>query len=246
MRIKITIEYDGTNLLGWQKQLDGPSVQDFLEKSIFMFSKQEVEVHGAGRTDTGVHAISQVAHFDIETSLDTFKIREAMNAHLRALKANISVLETTVVDENFHSRFSAKKRSYIYKIINRKAPSVLQKNRAWWIPVPLDIKKMQEAANFLIGSHDFSSFRAAACQAQSPLKTLDKIEISTNDNEISIYVEAKSFLHHQVRNIVGTLKMVGDGSLSPQDIKTILEAKDRTKAGPTAPAHGLYLNHISY
>ena len=245
-RYKIVIEYDGTDLLGWQKQLDGPSVQEYLEKAIYGFLQQTTEVYGAGRTDAGVHALAQVAHFDLELPVDEFKIREAMNAHLRTMEAPVSILNVEAVDDDFNARFSAKGRSYIYRITNRRAPLVLDKNRSWWVYVPLDVEKMREGAKFLLGNHDFSSFRAAKCQAKSPIKTLDKIDIEQNGENITFYVEARSFLHHQVRNMVGTLKMVGDGHLKPEDIKNILESKDRTKAGPTAPAQGLYLSKIMY
>ena len=245
-RYKIVIEYDGTDLLGWQKQLDGPSVQEYLEKAIYGFLQQTTEVYGAGRTDAGVHALAQVAHFDLESPVDEFRIREAMNAHLRTMEAPVSILDVEAVSDDFNARFSAKGRSYIYRITNRRAPLVLDKNRSWWVYVPLDVEKMREGAKFLLGNHDFSSFRAAKCQAKSPIKTLDKIDIEQNGENITFYVEARSFLHHQVRNMVGTLKMVGDGHLKPEDIKNILESKDRTKAGPTAPAQGLYLSKIMY
>lgn len=245
-RYKITVEYDGTGLLGWQKQLDGPSVQEYLEKAVFSFLGQNTEVYGAGRTDAGVHALGQVAHFDLENAIDPFRVREAMNAHLRNLDAPVSVLKAELVDENFNARFSAKGRSYIYKITNRRSPLVLDKYRSWWVYVPLDVEKMRAGAKFLLGHHDFTSFRAAKCQAKSPIKTLDKLDIVQNGENIAFYVEARSFLHHQVRNMVGTLKLVGDGHLTPEDIKTILENKNRASAGPTAPAHGLYLNQITY
>lgn len=245
-RYKITVEYDGTGLLGWQKQLDGPSVQEYLEKAVFGFLGQNTEVYGAGRTDAGVHALGQVAHFDLENAIDPFRVREAMNAHLRNLDAPVSVLKAELVDESFNARFSAKGRSYIYKITNRRSPLVLDKYRSWWVYVPLDVEKMRAGAKFLLGHHDFTSFRAAKCQAKSPIKTLDKLDIVQNGENIAFYVEARSFLHHQVRNMVGTLKLVGDGHLTPEDIKTILENKNRASAGPTAPAHGLYLNQITY
>jgi tRNA pseudouridine38-40 synthase len=246
MRYKITIEYDGTNLLGWQRQNEGVSVQYFLEESIKGFSHQEVEVFGAGRTDAGVHATGQVAHFDLETSMDLFHLREAINARLRILEAPVSVLEIEEVASDFHARFSAVGRGYIYKILNRRAPTVLKINRVWTVGYPLDIEKMQEGAKYLLGKHDFSSFRGAGCQALSPIKTLDKLDIVKHDDEIHFIVEAKSFIYHQVRNMVGTLKSVGEGRLQPKDIKTILEAKDRKKAGVTAPACGLYLNKVIY
>lgn len=245
-RYKLVLEYEGTNLLGWQRQLDGPSVQEYVEQAIFNFCGEETEVYGAGRTDAGVHALGQVAHFDIEKPYDIFRIKEALNAHLRTLDAPVSVLDVSSVDNNFNARFSAIGRSYIYRITNRRSPLILDKYRSWWVYVPLDVEKMRQGAQYLLGNHDFSSFRAAKCQAKSPIKTLDKLDIVQQGEEISFYVEAKSFLHHQVRNMVGTLKMVGDGHLAPQDIATILEQKNREAAGPTAPAHGLYLSKIFY
>ncbi|MBQ8750895.1 MAG: tRNA pseudouridine(38-40) synthase TruA [Alphaproteobacteria bacterium] len=246
MRYKITIEYDGTNLLGWQKQNEGVSVQYYLEEAIKGFSHQEVEVVGAGRTDAGVHAIAQVAHFDLDTSMDEFHLQEALNARLRILDAPVSVLDVQIVNDDFHARFSATHRGYIYRILNRRAPTVLEKNRVWVVGYPLDVEKMREGAKYLLGNHDFSSFRGAGCQAKSPIKTLDKIDIIVNKDEIDFIVEAKSFIYHQVRNMVGTLKCVGDGKLNPEDVKIILEKKDRRFAGPTAPACGLYLNKIIY
>lgn len=248
MRYKITIEYDGTNILGWQRQLDGPSVQEYLEKALSYLSSdgQEIPVQGAGRTDAGVHALAQVAHFDLEREIADWKLRDALNFHLREQEAPVVVLNVEEVEDSFNARFSAKGRGYIYRILNRRSPTVLEKDRVWWVPVDLDIGKMQEGAKYLLGHHDFSSFRAAACQAKSPIKTLDKLEISQKGEEIIFEVEAKSFLHHQVRNMVGTLKLVGDGHLTPQDVKTILEAKDRKAAGPTAPACGLYLSKVWY
>lgn len=246
MRYKLTLEYDGTNTLGWQRQLDGPSIQEYMEKVLEILSGTHSEVAAAGRTDAGVHAIAQVAHIDFDTNMETWKIREAFNANLRQLEAPVSVLDVEAVSDDFHARFSARGRGYIYKILNRRSPSVLQANRVWWVPVELDIEAMRKGAEYLLGNHDFSSFRAAACQAKSPIKTLDKLDIEKIGDEIIFTVEAKSFLHHQVRNMVGTLKMVGDGKLKPDDIKTILEAKDRSKAGATAPACGLYLNKVVY
>ncbi len=245
-RYKLTLEYDGTDLLGWQRQLDGPSVQEYLEKAVRGFSGQNVEMTAAGRTDAGVHALGQVAHFDLETKLDEYRLQQAFSAHLRQLEAPIAVLRVETAAPDFHARFSAKGRGYIYRILNRIAPPVLNKDRVWWIPYNLDIKAMQEAAGYLLGHHDFTSFRAAACQAKSPLKTLDRLDICRQGEEIIFTVEARSFLHHQVRNMVGTLKMVGNGSIKPNEIKNILEQKDRSAAGPTAPASGLYLSKVVY
>lgn len=254
MRYKITVEYDGTNLLGWQWQPDGDSAQGFLEKALKgafgRFIAQDVAdgslVWGAGRTDAGVHALAQVAHFDLNLDIEDWKMREALDANLRDLEAPVSVVDVEKVDETFHARFSAKGRGYIYRILNRRAPSVLLQNRVWWVPVPLDVEKMRESSKCLLGKHDFTSFRAAACQAKSPIKTLDKLDIIQEGEEIRFEVEARSFLHHQVRNFVGTLKMVGDGHLKVDDVQKILEAKDRKQAGVTAPACGLYLNFVKY
>lgn len=278
LRYKIKIEYDGTNLVGWQRQLDGSSAQQFIEDALFdvcgnselklinkknceninileqsntesdsgnVFKKQFI-VEGAGRTDAGVHAIGQVAHFDLENDWEPFRLQRALNAGLRKLKAPVSILEVEKVSNDFHARFSAQKRGYIYKILNRPSPPVLDKNRVWWVSYPLDIENMRQGAKYLLGHHDFSSFRASECQALSPEKTLDRLDIEKIGDEIIFTVEAKSFLHHQVRNFVGTLQMVGGGYFKPQDVKTILEAKDRTKAGVTAPASGLYLNKVVY
>lgn len=254
MRYKITIEYDGTNLLGWQWQPDGDSAQGFLEtalkRAFERFVPEDIEngglVFGAGRTDAGVHALAQVAHFDLNLDLEDWKMREALDANLRDLEAPVSVICVEKADETFHARFSAKGRGYIYRILNRRAPSVLLQNRVWWVPVPLDVEKMRQASRCLLGKHDFTSFRAAACQAKSPIKTLDKLDIIQDGEEIRFEVEARSFLHHQVRNFVGTLKMVGDGHLKVDDVQKILEAKDRNEAGVTAPACGLYLNFVKY
>ncbi len=246
MRYKITIEYDGTNLLGWQKQTEGFTVQGYVESAIEKFSHKTVEIVGAGRTDTGVHATHQVAHFDLDTTLSPFRIMGAINAHLQNLKAPVSILEIQEVDDDFHARFSAIMRGYIYKISNRRSPLILDNKRKWQVGYPLDIEKMQIGANYLIGQHDFSSFRGAGCQALSPIKSIENITINKTGDDIDIIIVAKSFLYHQVRNIVGTLKAVGEGRFTPEDIKTILENKDRTKAGATAPAHGLYLNKVEY
>ena len=245
-RYKITIEYDGTNLLGWQRQLDGPSVQEHLENALFAFTGQQREVCAAGRTDAGVHALAQVAHFDTDKDWDLYRLKEAFNAHLRTQGAPVAVLETEKVSEDFHARFSAVGRGYVYRILNRPSPTVILQNRVWWVPYVLDIEAMRQGAEYLLGYHDFSSFRAAACQAKSPLKTLDKLDIVRVGEEIIFTVEARSFLHHQVRNMVGTLKMVGNGYITPEDVKVILEKKDRKVAGVTAPACGLYLNKVMY
>lgn len=246
MRYKITIEYDGTNLVGWQKQQEGKSAQEYLETALFNFAHQKSEIYAAGRTDAGVHALAQVAHFDLNTDMELFRIREAFNANLRDMAAPVAVINVEQAPADFHARFSAIGRGYIYRILNRRARTVLLENRVWHVGFPLDVDLMREGAKHLLGHHDFSSFRGAGCQALSPLKTLDKLEIIQNGDEINFIVEARSFLYHQVRNMVGTLKMVGDKHLTPDDVKTILESKCRAKAGVTAPACGLYLNKVMY
>lgn len=245
-RYKITIEYDGTNLVGWQKQLEGDSVQGYIEKALEQFAHQNIDVFAAGRTDAGVHALGQVAHFDLNAPMDLFRMREAFNAHLRDMKSPVSIIEAEEVPADFHARFSAKGRGYIYRILNRRARSVLLQNRVWHVPYPLDVDSMRQGAKHLLGHHDFSAFRGAGCQALSPLKTLDKLDITTHGDEIVFIVEARSFLYHQVRNMVGTLKMIGDGHLQPNDILSILESRHRKEAGVTAPACGLYLNKVVY
>lgn len=245
-RYKITIEYDGTNLLGWQKQQEGNSVQSCLETALHAFTNQHIDVFAAGRTDAGVHALAQVAHFDLDTDMELFRIREAFNAHLRDRSFPVAVIDIEKTLDSFHARFSAKGRGYIYRILNRRARTVLLENRVWHVPYPLDVEKMRAGSRHLLGHHDFSAFRGAGCQALSPIKTLDKLDIIQNGDEIDFVVEARSFLYHQVRNMVGTLKMVGDGKLQPEDIKTILESKERREAGVTAPACGLYLSKVLY
>ena len=246
MRYKITVEYDGTNLVGWQKQKEGPSVQEYLERAVEGFSHKKTEMFAAGRTDAGVHALAQVAHFDLDADITEFKLRESFNALLRELEAPVAVIEAEKVDNDFHARFSAKGRGYIYRILNRRAPSPLMVNRVWNVSFPLGVEKMRAGAEYLLGHHDFSSFRGSGCQAKSPLKTLDKLDVERVGDEIIFTVEARSFLYHQVRNMVGTLQQVGCGKLLPEEIKVILEAKNRSCAGISAPACGLYLNKVMY
>ena len=246
MRYKITVEYDGTNLVGWQLQKDGPSAQAFLEDAVFGFSHQRTDVFGAGRTDAGVHALGQVAHFDLDMDLSEFKMRESLNALLRELQAPVAVINAEKVGEDFHARFSAKGRGYIYRILNRRGPSPLRTNRVWLVSYNLDVAAMQKGAQYLLGNHDFSSFRGAGCQALSPVKTLDKLDIERQGEEIIFIVEARSFIYHQVRNMVGSLMQVGNGTYAPEDIKRMLDAKDRAAAGISAPVCGLYLNKVMY
>ena len=243
-RYKLTLEYDGTSLVGWQRQTNGPSVQALIEEAAHSFCGQNLECSGAGRTDSGVHALGQVAHLDFPGSYPTDTVRDALNSYLRP--SAISILDAELVPDDFHARFSATKRAYLYVIINRRSPLTLERGRAWLIPRALNHKTMQEGSRYLLGRHDFTSFRATECQANSPVKTLDRIDISRQGDTINIIVEARSFLHRQVRNIVGTLALVGEGKFQPNEVGVILKAKDRSVAGPCAPAEGLYLTAVAY
>ena len=243
-RYKITIEYFGTNFVGWQKQENGISVQEAIEDAIFAFTKQKAMVYAAGRTDAGVHARGQVGHFDLDESIGNVRLMRALNHFIMPHK--ISIISCEKVTEDFHARFSAKKRHYEYIILNRSAYGVIDEDRVWHVHQHLDLDKMKKAAACLIGHHDFSSFRSKECQAHSPMKTLDEVEILSEGDYIKFRLSSKSFLHHMVRNIVGTLSMVGAGKFQPEDIKSILEAKDRVAAGVTAPACGLYFMKVLY
>ena len=241
-RYKINVEYDGTDLIGWQENSQGPSVQSLLQDAIFQFCGERVEVYSAGRTDAGVHAICMTAHFDLEKEQIPETVMRAMNFYLT--EKPVSVLSCEKVSDDFHSRFSCKKRHYKYIVLNRNAPVVLQKNRVWWVPQKLNLVAMQDASKKLVGKHDFTSFRAAQCQAKSPIKTLDSCVITQNGDEIIFEFSAQSFLHHQVRNMVGTLVEIGLGK--DLDIDKIFEAKDRSAAGINAPAYGLYFVSAEY
>lgn len=243
-RFKLIIEYDGQAFQGWQRQKNGFSVQEALETAVHAFSGEDVIIQGAGRTDAGVHATGQVAHLDLVKPMSLESLQNAINHHVRPHP--VAILRATVVDDEFHARFSAKNRRYLYRILNRRAPLVLDLGRSWHVPTPIEEEVMHEAAQRLIGKHDFTSFRSAACQAKSPIKTLDRIAVQRQGDEIRITVTARSFLHHQVRNIVGTLKMIGDNKWPVDRIEAILEAKNRAAAGPTAPAAGLYLSGVEY
>jgi tRNA pseudouridine38-40 synthase len=243
-RYRITLEYDGAGFVGWQRQENGPSIQAALEDAIVGFCGEQVTVHGAGRTDAGVHALGQVAHFDLEKDTDAQTVREALNAHLRP--APIAVLEAAVADPEFHARFQATERRYLYRVLNRRAPPTLDRGRVWHVAVPLDASAMHDAAQALVGRYDFSSFRAAECQAKSPVKTLDELTVARDGEEVRITARARSFLHHQVRNMTGTLKLVGEGKWARTQVEAALAARDRAAAGPTAPAEGLYLVSVAY
>ncbi len=243
-RFKLTIEYDGTNFVGWQRQDNGPSVQESLETAARAYCQTDIPVTGAGRTDAGVHALGQVAHLDIPRQDSPDKVAAALNAHLRPHP--ISVLRAEAAPDDFHARFSAIERQYEYRIVNRRAPPALDAGRVWWLPMAIDADAMHDAARVLLGRHDFSTFRAAECQAASPVKTLDELTVARRGEDIVVSARARSFLHHQVRNIVGTLKLVGEGKWTARDLERALAAADRAAGGQTAPATGLYLVAVRY
>ncbi|TNE31311.1 MAG: tRNA pseudouridine(38-40) synthase TruA [Alphaproteobacteria bacterium] len=254
-RWKITVEYDGSLYAGWQFQQHDMSIQQALEEAVFAFSGESPRLSVAGRTDAGVHALGQVAHFDLERESTEKTVRDAVNAKLREQRHHgISVVTAEPVSEEFHARFGAQNRVYIYRILAaRAAPPALLRNRVWHMRDRLDITAMNAGAQHLLGHHDFSSFRAAGCQANSPLRTVSLVEVTEDADAaygagqaISVRVEAKSFLYHQVRNIVGSLVPVGTGKWQPEKIAEILAACDRTKAAATAPAHGLYFARVDY
>ncbi len=243
-RYKLTIEYDGGPFVGWQRQDNGPSVQESLERAVHGFRGETVIVQGAGRTDAGVHALGQVAHIDLEKPAPADKVRDAVNAHLRP--DPIAVLSVDAVSSEFHARFDAIQRHYLYRMATRRAPLTLTAGQAWAVHRTLEVDAMHAAAQCFVGHHDFTTFRAVQCQAESPLRTLDRITVSQVGEEIHVTVSARSFLHNQVRSMVGSLKRVGEGKWSARDLKKALEAKDRTACGPVAPAHGLYLERVDY
>lgn len=243
-RYRITVEYDGTPFTGWQSQADRSAVQDKLTEAIYRFSKERVVIRAAGRTDSGVHALGQVAHFDLEKDIDPFKVQQAINHFLRPLP--IAVLACVQAGDTFDARFSATARHYLYRILVRRAPPVLDRDRVWLVHTPLNVEAMQEAAGYLVGHHDFTTFRAAACQANSPMRTLDRLDVSRCGEEIHINASSRSFLHNQVRSMAGSLKLVGEGKWRPRDLQAALLAADRSACGPVAPPSGLYLVKVDY
>ena len=253
-RWKLTIEYVGTDYSGWQRQeLGTPSVQASIEEAIKKFCQQDITIHAAGRTDAGVHAKGQVAHFDLDygtRKLEGPDLAKALNAHLRPQP--IGILKAEVVADDFHARFQAKNKLYEYRIMNRSAFPTFEQGRVWHVKRALDVNSMREAAQYFVGHHDFTTFRASECQAKSPERTLDRLEVyegpdHPNDGkDILIEAEARSFLHHMVRNMVGTLALVGEGKWQPENVQKALDARDRTKGGPTAPADGLTLMRVDY
>jgi len=243
-RYRVTVEYDGTPFSGWQRQAAQPSVQQALEEAIEGFSGERVTTQAAGRTDSGVHALGQVAHFDLEKEWDPFRIGEALNYHLRPHPVSIVAVEA--VDETFEARFSAKTRHYEYRILNRRARPALEFQRVWHVPMPLDADAMHEAGQLILGQHDFTTFRAAECQAKSPVKSLDRLDVTREGEHVVIRVAARSFLHHQVRSFAGSLKLVGEGKWAPAEMRAALDARDRSRCGALAPPYGLYLVRVDY
>jgi len=243
-RYKLILEYDGTPFVGWQMQENGPSVQGRLSAAIKDFCGEEAIPRGAGRTDAGVHALGQVAHMDLAKGWTCEKVRDALNAHLRP--DPISVLACAPAAENFDARFSATARHYLYRIVNRRGPLALDRNRAWQVVHILDADAMHAAAQVLVGHHDFTTFRSAECQSASPVKTLDRLAVTRLGEEIRIEASARSFLHNQVRSMVGSLKLVGEGRWEAPDLEKALAAQDRSACGPVAPPCGLYLVRVDY
>jgi len=243
-RYKAKIEYDGTSFVGWQFQKNGLSIQEVLQNAIFNFTKEKVVVTGAGRTDSGVHALAQIAHFDLEKKIEKKKFLPALNQHIG--NKLVTVLKIKKISKKFHARFDAKKRTYLYVIVNRQSPLALQKNKAWHIRKKLDVQAMKKGANLLLGTHDFSTFRASSCGAKSPIKTIEKIFISKNQDKIMLKFISKSFLQQQVRSMVGCIKYLGEGKWNISEFKKSFESKNRLKCAPPAPACGLYLINIKY
>jgi len=243
-RYKIKIEYDGTPFVGWQFQKNGPSIQEVLQKAIFNFSKEKVLVTGAGRTDSGVHALAQIAHFDLKKKIKKKSFLPGINQYIG--NKPVAVLKINKTSNKFHARFDAKKRTYQYTIINRQSPLTLQKNKAWHIRKKLDVKAMKKGAKLLLGTHDFSTFRASSCGAKSPIKTVENILIKKNKEKINLKFISKSFLQQQVRSMVGCIKYLGEGKWKLEDFKKSFKSKSRFKCAPPAPACGLYLAKIKY
>ena len=243
-RYKLTIEYDGTPFAGWQRQKTHPSVQQVLEEAIARMSGDIVTLQAAGRTDAGVHARGQVAHVDLSKEWDPLRVREALNYHLRP--HTVGIIAAEAVDDSFEARFSAIGRHYEYRILNRRSPPVLERNHVWHVAKPLDADIMGRAASMILGLHDFTTFRSSECQAKSPMRTLDVLDVERQGDHIVVRASARSFLHHQVRSMVGCLKLVGEGKWTPADFRAALDARDRSRCRAMAPSAGLYLMTVDY
>lgn len=245
-RFRMTVEYDGTPYVGWQRQDNGRSAQGALEAAVLSLTGETVSVRGAGRTDSGVHAVGQVAHVDLTRDWQPHKLRNALNAHLATAGDSVSVLDVMAVEDGFDARFSALKRHYLYRIVNRPSRLALEAKRAWWVKKDLDHDAMHKAAQQLVGHHDFTTFRSVHCQAHSPVRTLDRLDVARNGELIEIRASAQSFLHNQIRSFAGTLKLAGEGKMSVDDVRAALEARDRKACGPVAPPTGLYFMKVDY
>lgn len=245
-RYRLTLEYDGTPYVGWQRQANGASVQGAIEAAIHGFAREAVSVRGAGRTDAGVHARGQVAHVDLARTWREDTVRDATNAHLTLARETIAVLSAVEVDDTFDARFSAIRRHYVYRIVTRRSPLALDADRAWRVTRPLDHEAMHAAAQVLVGRHDFTTFRSVQCQAASPVRTLDRLDVVREGDEIRIQACARSFLHNQIRSFAGTLKLVGEGRWSKAKVESALEARDRAACGAVAPPQGLYFMRVDY
>lgn len=245
-RYKMTVEYDGTPYFGWQRQDQGRTVQGAVEAAILSLTGETVSIRAAGRTDSGVHGVGQVFHADLPREWEGYKLRNALNAHLANAGEAVCILDAEEVVKDFDARFSALRRHYLFRIINRPSRLALEHKRAWWVPKALDHEAMHEAAQTLVGRHDFTTFRSAHCQANSPVRTLDRLDVTRTGNLIEIRATAQSFLHNQIRSFAGTLKLAGDGTMTPQDVRDALDAKDRKRCGPVAPPEGLYFIQVDY
>jgi len=243
-RFRLTVEYDGRPFMGWQRQAHGPSVQQAIEEAVAAITGESVVLHAAGRTDAGVHALAMAAHVDIERPITAFRLSEALNARLRPLP--VAILSAKAVADDWHARFSCTGRRYVYRIVNRRAPLALEAGRAWQVAVPLDAAAMHATAQALVGRHDFTTFRSAHCQSESPVKTLDRLDVVRDGDRIEIHAAARSFLHHQVRSMVGCLQLVGRGKWSGADLQAALAARDRAALGLNAPPDGLYFAAAIY
>ena len=247
-RYRLDVEYDGTGYAGWQRQDEHPSIQQAIETAILGFCGETVSIRGAGRTDAGVHALGQVAHVDLVKTWPDDTVRDAINAHLQMARERVAIIAARQVDDEFDARFSALKRHYVYRIICRRAPLVIEKNRAMWSVKPLDIAAMHDAAQVLVGRHDFTTFRSVQCQANSPVRSLDRLDVmaGAQDGLIEIHASARSFLHNQIRSFAGTLRLVGEGKWTTADVEAALGARNRKACGPVAAPEGLYFRAVDY
>lgn len=245
-RYRLDVEYDGRPYAGWQRQAGQHSVQAAIEQAVFVFTGEQVTLRGAGRTDAGVHALGQVAHLDLTRDWPADTVRDALNAHLGMAGETVAIIDAEKTHDDFDARFWATGRHYLYRIVNRRARLAIEAGRAWWVPKPLDAEAMHDAAQRLVGKHDFTTFRSVQCQAKSPLKTLDRLQVVRNGEAVEIHASARSFLHNQVRSMVGTLKRVGEGAWTADNVGQALAAADRARCGPVAPPDGLYLVSVDY